>query len=161
MALEQAKCSNCGGPVGMVGSMLRCEYCKSAYFPPVQCEANGDGEAGTASTFSTTTTLTSSTCSRSWSTMSTRLEGDYPYPSGHHGWTQEEKRQGRIETILEERQRRIEARERQQNPIIAAWDAIVDMACWGVEHWYLWLIGIGLFLFIDGLLRLVSLIGGH
>ena len=86
MTLEQAKCSNCGGPIGLVGSMYRCEYCTSAYFPPVQCTVNGDGEAGTTSSLSSTMTTrtsstwsTRSTCS-SWSTMTTRL------------WSSEERR---------------------------------------------------------------------
>lgn len=114
MALEQAKCSNCSGPIAMVGSMYRCEYCRSAYFPPVQCEVVSDEPEGTTSTTLTTTTQSSSACS-SWSTMSTRLP-DYVYPwityVHEREWSEEPRQSAHIQDILDERQRRIEKKAR-------------------------------------------------
>ena len=116
MALEQAKCSNCGGPIGLVGSMYRCEYCKSAYFPPVQCEVNGDGGAGTSSS-STLTTRTSSTWSTrstrssystsgtTWSSSTTTLPMSEEEKQAHWEWMEREQR--RIEK--ENRHRKVEA----------------------------------------------------
>ena len=115
MALEQAKCSNCGGPIGLVGSMYRCEYCKSAYFPPVQCKVNGDGTAGTSTTWSSSsTTQTSSTWSTrssnstsgtTWSSSTTTLPMSEEEKRAHWEWMEREQR--RIEK--ENRHRKVEA----------------------------------------------------
>ena len=149
MALEQARCSNCGGPIGLVGSMYRCEYCKSAYFPPVQCEVNGDGGAGTSSS-STLTTRTSST----WSTRSTRSS----YSTSGTTWSSstttlpmsEEEKQAHWEW-MEREQRRIEKMNRR-----AKRDAIAETAFVSIIA-----LVIG-FIVISGLTSLMSFfIGGQ
>jgi len=77
--LEEAKCKNCSGPIVPEGGLLRCEYCKTAYFPPVTSRMESNPERVRPST-STTTTLREwkrwEMSHSTWSTMSSRLE-DY------------------------------------------------------------------------------------
>ncbi len=107
--LEEAKCSNCGGPIALVGGFLRCEHCRSAFFVPSDSAAVSEDDGSSTSTTHTTTTHTttmSSTWSTqsSWSTMSTTWTRLEDYERWDREWEQREakrkKRQARLTLLV-------------------------------------------------------------